>query len=193
MRAYRDAHIFQDAVVLLDRGVIDVNTGIVDGLVHDAGRIGLRSPLEIVDCFRPIAFACRVDLVDRDHFARLRLGEQVLVVKAPPCGGVAAESLSGILRIGARPRRDVDDAQLDHVALLGAAHIDRTGADVHAKSLTGATPEQRGIHGSGAASIDALLLLGPQEHAFEARVALHHALGVVVGMMGQCLDGDEVT
>ena len=39
---------------------------------------------------------------------------------------------------------------------------------------------------------DALLVLGPEEHAFGARVALDHALGVVVGVMGERLDGDVV-
>src|SRR3954462_842710 len=192
MRTYRNAHILQGAVVLLDRGVIDPNAGIVDGFVHHARRIGLWSPSEIVHGFRPVAFACRVDLVDRDHFARVGLGQQVLVVETPPCRRVAAESLSGILRIGAWPGRDVDDAQLDHVTLLGAAHVDGAGADVHAKALAGATPEQRGIHRSGATTVYALLLFGPQEHAFGAGIALHHALGVVVGMVGQRLNGDEV-
>src|SRR5947208_1629075 len=96
MRTYRNPHILQDAVVLLDRGVIDWNARIVDDFVHYAGRVGLRSPSEIIHGFRPVAFAGGVDLVDRDHFARVRLGEQVLIVKAPPCGRVAAESLSGI-------------------------------------------------------------------------------------------------
>src|SRR5258707_815173 len=127
-------------MVLLDRGVIDRNARIVDGFVHYAGRVGLRSPSEIIHGFRPVAFAGGVDLVDRDHFARLRLSEQVLIVKAPPCGRVAAESLSGILRIGARPGCDVDNAQLDHVTLLGAAYVDRAGADVHAEALAAATP-----------------------------------------------------
>ena len=113
-------------------------------------------------------------------------------MKAPPCGRVAAESLSGILRIGAGPGRDVDDAQLDNVTLLGAAYVDRSGADMHAEAFAGASSEQRGIHRSCAASIDALLLLGPQEHAFSAGIALHHALGVVVGMVCQRLNGDEV-
>ena len=184
MRTDRNPHILQDAVVLLDRGVIDGHAGIVDGLVNDAGRIGLRRPREIIHGFRPVAFTSGIDLIDRDHFARPGLGEQVLVVKAPPCGGVAAESLAGILRIGARSRRDVDNAQLDHVAFLGAAHIDRAGADMHAKALTSATPKQRGVHRSGPAPVDTLLFLGPQKHAFGTGIALHHALGVVIGMVG---------
>ena len=36
MRTYRNAHILQDAVVLLDRGVIDWNARIVDGFMHYA-------------------------------------------------------------------------------------------------------------------------------------------------------------
>ena len=113
-------------------------------------------------------------------------------METPPCRRVAAESLSRILRIGAWPGRDVDNAQLDHVTLLGAAHVDGACADVHAKALAGATPEQRGIHRSGATTVYALLFLGPQEHAFGAGIALHHALGVVIGMVGQRLNGDEV-
>jgi hypothetical protein len=105
-------------------------------------------------------------------------------VETPPCGRVATESLSAILRVGARPRRDVDNAQLDHVALLGAAYVDRTGADVYAEALSCTTPEQRGVRRPSAAAIDAFLLLGPQEHAFGAGIALHHAFGVVVGMVG---------
>ncbi len=192
MRTDRNPHVLQDAVGLLDRGMIDGNAGIVDGLVHDAGRVGLRRPSEIVDGLRPVAFAGGIDLVDRDHLARLGFGEQVVVVKAPPGGRVAAKGLAGILRIGAGPRRDVDDAQLDHVALLGAADVDRAGADMHAEALAGAAPEQRRIHRSGAAPVHVLLFLGPQEHAFGAGIALHHALGIVIGVMGQGLDGDEV-
>src|SRR5258708_23110045 len=100
-------------MVLLDRGMMDWSARIVDGFVDYAGGVGLRSPSEIIHGFRPVAFAGGVDLVDRYHFARLRLGEQVLIVKAPPCGRVAAESLPGILRIGARPGRDVDNIDLD--------------------------------------------------------------------------------
>src|SRR5439155_15069014 len=128
MWAYRNAHILQDAMVFLDRRVIDWNARIVDGFVNYAGGVRLWSPSEIIHGFRPVALAGGVDFVDRDHFARLWLGEQVLIVKAPPCGRVAAESLSGILRIGARPGCDVDNAQLNHVTLLGAAYVDRTGA-----------------------------------------------------------------
>ena len=95
MRPDRHADVLQDAVVLLDRGMIDRHAGIVDGRVHDAERIGLRHPAEIVDGLRPVAFAGGVDLVDRDHLARLRLGQQVVVVKAPPGGRVAAEGLAG--------------------------------------------------------------------------------------------------
>ena len=55
-----------------------------------------------------------------------------------------------------------------------------------------AAAQQLAVDRSGAAPVDALLVLGPQEHAFRARIALDHALGVVVGVMGERLDGDEV-
>jgi hypothetical protein len=73
--------------------MINWNARIVDGFVHYARGIGLRGPREIINGFCPVAFASGIDLVDRDHFARLRLGEQVFIVKPPPCGRVAAKSL----------------------------------------------------------------------------------------------------
>src|SRR5215468_3047602 len=67
MWAYRDAHILQDPMIFLDRGVIDRNARVVDGLVDDAGGVCLWSPSEIVYGFCPVAFAGGVDFVDRDH------------------------------------------------------------------------------------------------------------------------------
>src|SRR3954449_5043902 len=107
MRTYRNPNILQDAVVLFDSGVIDWNSWIVDCFVYNARRVGLRSPSEIIDGFRPVAFASGVHLIDCDHFARLGVGEEILIMKTPPRGRIAAESLSGILRIGARPGGDV--------------------------------------------------------------------------------------
>ena len=102
------------------------------------------------------------------------------------------KALPVILRIGAGPRRDVEDAHFEHVAGLGAAHEDRAGADMHAEPLAGAAPEERRIHRPGAAPVDVLLVLGPVEHALGAGIALDHALGIVIGVMGQRLDRDEV-
>ena len=172
--------------------MIDRHAGIIDDLVDHAERVRLRHPAEIVDRPRPAGRAGSVDLVDRDHLARLRLLEQVLVMKAPPGGGVAAEALAGVLRIGARPRRDVEDAHLEHVAGLGAAHRDRAGADVHAQALPGAAAEQRGVHRTGAAPVDVLPAAVPVVHALRARIALDHARRVVIGVMGERLDGHEV-
>ena len=179
-------------MVLLDGLVVDRHAGIVDRLVHDAERIGLRRPAEIVDRLGPVALPGGVDLVDGADLARLRLGDQLLVVEAPPGRRVAAERLAGIGRVGARPRLHVDDAHFEDVAGLGAADVDRAGADVHAEALAGAAAEQLAVDRAGAAAVDALLVLGPQEHAFGAGIALDHALGIVIGMMGQRLDGDVV-
>ena len=76
----------------------------------------------------------------------------------------------------------------------GSASLDedRTGADVDAEALARAAAEQLAVDRTGAAPVDALLVLGPREHAFRARVALDHALGVVVGVMGERLDRDVV-
>ena len=176
-------------MVFLDRGVIHRDAGIIDGLVHHAEWVGLRRPLEIVDGIRPVALAGRVDLVDGYDLARLRLRHQLLVMEAPPRGRVAAERLSrmGGVRTGAR--LDVHDPQLDDVAGLGAAHIDRAGADVHTEALAGAAPQQLAVDRTGAAPVHAFLVLGPQVDALGAGVTLDHPLGVVVGVMGQGFDG----
>ena len=149
-------------------------------------------PAEVVDRARPAGRAGRVDFVDGDDLARLGLLEQVLVMEAPPGRGVAAEALAGVLRIGARPRRDVENPHLEHVAGLGAAHGDRAGQDVHAQALAGAAAEQRGVHRTGAASVDVLLAAVPVVDALRTRIALDHAGSIVVGVMREGLDRDEV-
>ena len=141
MRPDWNAHILQDAVVLLNGRMVDWHARIIDGLMDDAERIGLRRPAEIVDRLRPVALPAGVDLVDGDDLARLRLGDQFLVVEAPPCGGVAAERFADIGRIGAGSRLHVDDADFEDVARLGAADINRPGADVHPKAFTRTSAE----------------------------------------------------
>ncbi len=179
-------------MILLDRRVVDGHAGIVDRLVHDAERIGLRRPAEIVDRLGPVALPAGVDLVDRADLARLRLGDELLVMESPPCRRVAAERLAGIGRVGAGPRLHVDDADFENIAGLGAADRDRPGADVHAEALAGTAAQELAVDGPGAAAVDALLVPGPQEYAFGAGIAFDHALGVVIGMMGQRFDGDVV-
>src|SRR5690348_9143204 len=164
MRANGYAHILEHAVILFDQAVVDMHAGIVDDLVHDAERVSLRHPAEIVDGLRPVALAAGVDLVDGDDLARLRLGQQIVVVIAPPRGGVAAEALAGILRVGAGPRLHVDDADFDDVAGLGATEVDRAGADMDTESFAGAAAVDRSIHRTGATAIDVLLVLRPIEH-----------------------------
>ena len=193
VRADRDPHVLEHAVPLLHGAVIDGHARIVDDLVHDAGRIGLRRPAVVVHGSRPVLLAGRVDLVDRDDLARLRLGEQLLVVEAPPGGGVAPEALALVRGIGAGPRAHVDDAHLEDVARLGAAHGHRPRAHVDAEAFAGAAAEQRRLHRTGAATIDTLALAVPVKDALGAGITLHHALGVVVGVMRERLDGDEVS
>ncbi len=179
-------------MVLLHGLVVDRHAGIVDRLVDHAERVGLRRPAEIVDRLGPVALSGGVDLVDGADLARLRLGDELLVVESPPRRRVAAERLAGIGRIGARPRLHVHDANFENVAGLGAADQYRAGADVHAEALAGTAAEQLAIDRAGAAAVDALLVPGPEKHAFGAGIALHHALGIVIGVMGQRFDGDVV-
>jgi hypothetical protein len=172
--------------------MVDRNARVVDRLVHDARGIGLRRPAEVVDSLRPVALPARVDLVDRDDLARLGLGQQLLVVEAPPRGRVAPEALALVLRVRARPRLHVDDPDLEDIPRLRLLHRDGPGADVHPQALARAPAEQRRVHRAGAASVHALALLVPVEDALRPRIALHHPLGVVVGVVGQHLDGDEI-
>ena len=192
MRPDRHAHALQHRHVLGDRAVVDRHARIVDDVVHHAERIGLRHPAVVVDRARPVPLPGRIDLVDGDDLARLRLLDQVVVVKAPPCRGIAAKSLAGIGGIAARPRRHVEDLHLQHVARLGAADVDRPGQDVDAKTLAGAAAIHRGVHRPGAAPVDALATLIPAEHALRTRIAHDHALGIVVGVVGQGLQGHQI-
>ena len=192
MRPDRDAHVLEDVVVLLNGRMVDRHARIIDDLVDDAVRIGLRCPAEVINRLRPVALPAGIDFVDRANLARFRVGDQVVVVEAPPRRRVAAERLARIGRIGAGPRLHVHDANFEDVARFGAADIDRTGADVHTEALAGAAPEQLAVDRPGAAAIDAFLVLGPQKNALDARIALDHTLGVVIGVVRQGLDGDVV-
>ena len=63
---------------------------------------------------------------------------------------------------------------------------------MHSEAFTSAAPEKLAVDRAGAAAIDALLVLGPQEYTLGARIALDHALGVVVGVVRQGFDGDVI-
>src|SRR5262245_15697981 len=82
---------FEDVVVLLHDRMVDRHAWIVDDLVHDTIRIGLRNPAEVIDRVRPVLLPAGVDLVDRAHLAGLRFSKQIIVMKAPPGRRVAAE------------------------------------------------------------------------------------------------------
>jgi hypothetical protein len=120
-------------------------------------------------------------------------GDQLLVMEAPPGCGIHAEALALVLRVGARPRRHVDDAHFEHVALFRALHVNRPGAYMYTEAFARTASEQAGVHRPGTAADDALLLLVPVEDAFGTRITPDHAVEVVAGMMGERFDGDEVT
>ena len=61
-----------------------------------------------------------------------------------------------------------------------------------AKALAGAATVDRRIHRPGAAPVDALAALIPAEHALGPGIALDHALGIVVGVVGQGLERDQI-
>src|SRR6516162_2034980 len=172
--------------------MIDRHAWIVDGLVDDAKWIRLRRPPEVIDRLRPVALPAGIDLIDGTDFARLWFRQQLLVVEAPPCRRVAAERLAGIDRIGTGPRFHVDDADLENVTRLGPTDVDWSSADVHTEPFARAATEQFTVDRPCASAVDAFLFLGPKEDALSTRIALDHALGVVIGVVSQRLDGDIV-
>src|SRR6202030_4386518 len=132
---------------------------VVDDLVGDAEWVGLRGPAETAHAGGPVFFGLGVDLVDRDDFAGLGLGEEVIVVKAPPGRGVATEGLAAVGWVGARPRLDIQDANLKDIPRLGAADVNRPGANMDAQALAGAAAEKGRLHRPGPASVNVLPLL----------------------------------
>ena len=113
-------------------------------------------------------------------------------MEAPPRCRVAAERFPRIGRIGARSRFHIHDTDFDDVARLGAADVDRPGADMHTKAFAGAAAQQLAVDRPGATAVDAFFLLGPEVDAFKPGVAFDHALGIVAGVMDDRFDGDVV-
>ena len=97
--------------------MIDPHAGIVDGRVYDSVRIGLGGPDVIVDGLRE-RLARGIEFEDRDDFARLRLLDQVVIVKAPVRRGVGAEATAGVAGVAARPRPHVENADFQDIARL---------------------------------------------------------------------------
>src|SRR4030081_101603 len=120
--------------------MVDRHSGVVDDPVHHAEGGGLRYPAVIVDRPRPVAAARRVELIDRDHLARLRVGQQIVVMESPPSGGIAAESAARERRIMTAARLYIQNPHREHVARFGIPHKDRTGANMDAEPLAGAAP-----------------------------------------------------
>ena len=96
------------------------------------------------------------------------------------------------MRVAGRPRHDVEDANLEHVAGLRVFYRHRAGADVHAEPLARAAAEHRRVHRAGAAPVHVLPIPGPGEHVFGAGVASNHSLRIVGGVLGQGFDGDRI-
>ncbi len=86
----------------------------------------------------------------------------------------------------------VEDADFENIPRLGAADVDGASQDMDPEALSRAAAMNGGIHGPGAAAVDSLVAGCPGEYAFRARVALDHAFGVVVGMMGEGLQRHEI-
>src|SRR5258708_30052037 len=153
--------------------MVDARARVVDRGMPNAERIALRRPTEVVGRARVMAaMVLAVDLVDRHDLARLGLSQELLVMKAPAGGGVAAESAAGEVGVGAGTGPHVENTQLDHVARLGIGHGDWSGAEMHAEAFARAPAVDRRVHRSGASAVDRLAVLGPVEDALGPRIAL---------------------
>ena len=179
-------------MVFLDQQMVDRHSGVVDRAVNDSERVGLRHPAVVIYGARPVAAAGSIDLVDRDDLARLRLGQQIVVLEAPPSRRIAAEGASGEGGIPGAARTHIDDSDFEDVARLGTADMNGAGAEMDAKSLACAPPVEGSVERPSAAPVDVLRLLRPMEDALGSRIARNHALMIVIGMVGQRLDRDEI-
>ena len=180
----------QNVLALADGGVIDAHAGIIDGRMDDAVGIGLRRPDVIVDRLGE-RLARGVEFEDGDDLARLRLLDQVVIVKAPIRRDVGAEAAAGMAGAAARPRPDVEDAHFQDVAGLGVFDRDRAGEEMHADAFAGAADE-RAFGRARAAARHRLVLPRPVKHALGAGIIGDHPLVIVIGVMGQRLDGGAV-
>ena len=111
---------------------------------------------------------------------------------APPCRDAAAEHPSFKFSVAARPRHNIEDANLQHVAGSRFPDRDRAGADMNAEPLARAAAENAGVHRARTAPIDILVMFCPAEDTLRARVCSDHPLRIVGGMLGERFDGDGV-
>ena len=185
----RHAHVGQDVLASGDELRVDPDARVVDRRVNDSIRICLRRPDIVVDSLGE-RLARRIELVDRDDLARLRLLNQVLVVEPPVCRRVRAEAAARVARAAAWARADVEDAHFEDVAGLCVFDRDRAGEQVHADSLAGAPLESDDW--AGAAPVHGFFLARPVEDRLGAGIVLDHPLVIVVGVMGQRFDGGAV-
>jgi hypothetical protein len=158
--------------------------------MDDAIGIGLRRPDVVVDRARE-GLAGGIELKDGDDFPGLRFFDQIVVLEAPGGSHVRAEAAARVTSVATRPGTNVEDANLQDIAGFGAFYDHRAGQQVHADPLARAEPEWA-ICRACAAARHRLVLPGPMKHALGAGVAGHHALAVVVRMMGQRLDGGPI-
>ena len=187
-RRHLDAR--QDVFALADGGVIDPHTRVIDGRVHDAVGIGLRGPDIIIDRLGK-GFSRCVEFENRHHFTRLRLLDQVVIVKAPVRRRIGAEALAGVAGLARRPWPDVENPHFENIAGLGIFDCDRAGQEVDADAL--ARPaDERALGRARAATGHGFLFPGPMKDGFGAGIVGDHALVIVIGVVRQRLDGRAI-
>ena len=99
--------------------MIDPHTGIIDGQMHDAIRIGLRRPHVIIGALAngsPGVSSSKIVMT-----GAVRLLDQVVIVENPNSPWHWAETAAGMTGVTTRPRPDVEDAHFEDVAGLGVS------------------------------------------------------------------------
>ncbi len=175
---------------MLDPRVVHAHARIVDHRMHDAVRIGLRRPDIVVDGLGEGLAGC-VQFEDRHHFARLRLLDQVVILKSPGRGDVRAEAAPGVAGVASRAGAHIQDSHFQHVAGFGTLDGDGAGQQMDAQPFTGAAHEGS-LRRTRAAAGDRFVLARPVVDAFGPRVVRDHAVVVVGRVVSQGFDRGAV-
>src|SRR5664280_340813 len=182
MRAKGDSHVLENAVLWVPFFGIDHKTWVIINFMLGTVRVCEWSPTVAVEGCRPVGAAISLKFIDCDDLARLRVFDQVVVLKAPVRRDVRTECLALVLGISARAGVHVQNPNFKDVTFLGAANNDRAGHDVHAFAAACAIG---GIHRASTAAVDVFLILGPVKNALGAWVSVDHSFWVVASLVGQ--------
>ena len=177
-------------MVLLHVLVVDNEARIVINLVDNSIGIDERHPPVVIDWARPVSIGGRVQFIDCDDLARLRVLDKVMVLITPPSSDVGAESLSLVLRVCTRAGVHIENADFQDISRF--CPVDQNGPRQDVDASTATSPIWR-IHRPGPTPVYLLLILGPVVDALGTGIPLDHPVIVVRSLMGQALHSDVVS